>query len=62
MYIICKYVKLKSLVTSIALQQIRGTDAVSTNNIECISKMQWYTIATLGSVYFRTYDFCYYKC
>ena len=40
MYIICRYAKLKSLVTSIALQQIRGVDMVSTNNIECMCKTQ----------------------
>ena len=35
MYIICRHAKLKSLVTSIELQQIRGTDVVPTDNIEC---------------------------
>ena len=29
MYIACRHTKLKSLVTSIALQQIRGADVVS---------------------------------
>ena len=47
MYIICRHAKLKSLVTNIALQQIRRTDAVPTNNIEYTCKMQWYTIVTL---------------
>ena len=56
MYIVCSYAKLKSLVTRVALQQIRGADAVSKehistmHNIECTYKMQWYTIATLGLV------------
>ena len=56
-YILCRHIKLKSLVTSIALQQIRGTDVVSEqehdlfmNDTECTYKTQWYTIATLGLV------------
>ena len=50
MYIMCRLANLKSLVTSITLQQIRGTDAVSMDNIECTHKTQWYTIAKLGLV------------
>ena len=50
MYIICRHAKLKSLVSSIALQQTRGADVVSTNNIECTCNTQWYTIVTLGLV------------
>ena len=57
MYMMCRHTKLKSLVTSIALEQIRGADAVSIQehisvmqDIECTCKMQWYTIATLGLV------------
>ena len=49
MYILCRHAK-KSSVTSIALQQLRGEDAVSTNDIECTCKTQWYSIATLGLV------------
>ena len=53
--IICKHTKLKSLVTSHALQQIRGTDVKQehvsiVHDIECTCKIQWYVIATLGSV------------
>ena len=57
MYIVCRHAKLKSLVTSIAFQQIRGANAVfeqeqvsTMHNIECTCKMQWYTIVTLGLV------------
>ena len=54
-YIICKHVKLKSLVTSLAFQQIRGAgtnqEHVSTmQDIECTCKTKWYTIVTLGLV------------
>ena len=40
MYTICRHGKLKSLVTRIALQQIKGADVVSTNDIVCTCKMQ----------------------
>ena len=53
----CRHTKLKSLVTSPALQQIKGVDAVFKqehisvmHDIECTCKMQWYTIVTLGLV------------
>ena len=57
MYIMCRHKKLKSLGTSIVLQQIRQADAVAKqehflmmHDIECTCKMQWYTIAKLGLV------------
>ena len=50
MYIKFRCEKSKSLVTSIALQQIREADVVFTNDIKCMCKTQWYTIATLGLV------------
>ena len=47
----CNYAKLKTLVTSIALQQIKGIDAAfeqdMINDIHCTCKIQWYTIAML---------------
>ena len=55
MYIICQHTKLKSLVTSLALQQIREIDAVAKHehvsimhDIECTHKTQWCTIVMLG--------------
>ena len=55
MYILCKHVKLKSLVTSLALQQIKEVGVVVkqegvtlTLNIECTGKIQWYTILMLS--------------
>ena len=57
MYIVCRHEQLQSVVTSIALQQIREVDLVSMqeqvsmmHDIECTCKTQWYTIATLGLV------------
>ena len=50
-YIGCKHAKLKSLVTSIALQQIKGMDAALEQDrfkdIYCTCKIQWYTISLL---------------
>ena len=50
-YILYKHAELKSLVTSIALQHIKGTDTVleqdMINDINCTCKTQWYTIAML---------------
>ena len=55
LYIICKCAKLKSLVTSLTLQQLREVDAVTKqehvsviNDIECTCKIQWYTVYMLG--------------
>ena len=54
MYTICKHTKLKSLVTSLALQQIREVGTVAKqeyvsiiHDIECTCKIQWYTICML---------------
>ena len=51
MYILCKHMKLKSLVTSLALQPIKEVGAVAkqeyvtlAQDIECTCKIQWYTI------------------
>ena len=50
--ILCKHTKLKTLVASPALQQIKEVDAVATQEtlqyIECTCKIQWYTILMLG--------------
>ena len=54
MYILCKHMKLKSLVTSLALQQIKvGVVAklehiCIVQDIECTCKIQWYTIVRLS--------------
>ena len=52
---ICKHTKLKSLVTSLALQQIREVGTVAKEehasviyDIECTCKIQWYTICMLS--------------
>ena len=55
MYIICRHTKLKSLVTSLALQQLREADVKQEHvfimhNIECTCKIQWYMIVMLGLV------------
>ena len=54
LYIICKHTRLKSLVTSLALQQIREVGMVAkwehvsiTHDVECTCKIQRYTIFTL---------------
>ena len=48
MHIICKHTKLKSLVTSLALQQIREVGTVAKqehvsmmHDMECTCKIQW---------------------
>ena len=49
-HFICKHAKLKALLTGIAFQPIKGTDAVysSINDSEnCTCKVQWYTIVAL---------------
>ena len=55
MHILCKHMKLKSLVTSLASQQIKGVGAVVkqehvsiVQDIECTCKIQWYTIVMLS--------------
>ena len=55
--------KLKTSVTSLALQQIKEVDAVSGQedilpNIECTCKIQWYTILML-TISFRPISFCH---
>ena len=49
--VVCKHAKLKTLVASIALQQVKGTNAALDQDrfkdVYCICKIQWYTIAML---------------
>ena len=64
LFIICKHTKLKSLVPSLALQQIKEPGAVTKqkhfsilHDIECTCKILWYTISMfiislLGTVVF----------
>ena len=50
-HIMCKHAKLKALLTGIAFQPIKGTDAIfgSINEKDnCTCKAQWYTIAALA--------------
>ena len=52
-HIICKHAKLKALVTGIAFQPVRQTDAISSSNNEsehCKCTAQWYTVAALASI------------
>ena len=56
LYIICKHTKLKSLVTSLSLQQIREVGIIPkqehvsiAHDIECTCKIQWHTICMLIS-------------
>ena len=54
MFILCKHKKLKTLIASLALQQIKEVGVVATQeirpvqSIECTCKIQWYTILMLG--------------
>ena len=53
MYILCRHMKLKILVTSLALQQIKEVEAVTRQegilpNIEWTCKIPWYTILMLS--------------
>ena len=55
MYVLCKHLKLKSLVTSLALQQTKEIGVVAKQesvnlvpNIECTCKVQWYTSLMLS--------------
>ena len=53
MYTLCKHMKLKTLVSSIALQQIKEVGAVTsqediTPNIESTCKTQWYIALMLS--------------
>ena len=50
-HIMCKHAKLKALITGIAFQPIRGTDAIFGSiygNEHCTCKAEWYTIAALA--------------
>ena len=51
-YIVCKYNKLRALVTSLALQQVKEVKAEGTENINCKCKCttQFYIILTLSIV------------
>ena len=50
-YVVCKHAKLKMFVTSIALQQIKETNAAHGqdmfNDVYSTCKIQWYTTAML---------------
>ena len=55
MYILCKHAKLQSLVTSLALQQMKKVgmeakqeDVSIVQEIECTCKIQWHTILILS--------------
>ena len=55
MYILCKYIKLKTLVTSLTLQILKEVGMVDkqesiflASNNECTCKTQWYTILILS--------------
>ena len=50
-HIICKHSKVKALLTGIAFQPIRQTDALFSNeNEHCKCTVQWYTITALASM------------
>ena len=46
-HIVHKHAKLKTLLTGIAFQPIKQTEAVVTNQIQQHCTMQWYAIAAL---------------
>ena len=55
MFILCKHMKLKTLVSSLALQQIKEVGMVAkqehvfrAQDIKCTCKIQWYTIIMLS--------------
>ena len=51
MHVVCKHATLKALVTGIALQPLKGTDALISginDSKDCTCKAQWYMIATLA--------------
>ena len=52
MYAICKHNKLRALVTSLALQQVKGVEVENTENIDynCECTVQLYIILTLGII------------
>ena len=48
-YVVCSHLKLKTLVTNIALQHFKGVEATDQRfqDVHCTFKMQWYIIALL---------------
>ena len=46
-HIVCKHAKLKTLLTGIAFQPIKQTEAVVTSQIQQHCTAQWYAIAAL---------------
>ena len=46
-HIVCKHVKLKTLLTGIAFHPIKQTEAVVTSQIQQHCTAQWYAIAAL---------------
>ena len=59
-HIVCKHAKLKALVTGIALQTMKGTDAIfgSIDDSKiCTCKSQWYMIGALTLMSHRSYIF-----
>ena len=47
MHIVCKHMKLKALLTGIAFQPIKQTEAATTNQIQQHCTAQWHAIAAL---------------
>ena len=46
-HIVCRHAKLKTLLTGIALQPVKQTEAVVTNQIKQHCTAQWYAIVAL---------------
>ena len=61
-YLLCKHKKLKPLVTSLALQQIKEVGTVTTKQEDvstaCTCKIQSYTIVVFKYFNLLTSDFC----
>ena len=58
-YVVYGQLKLKALVTNIAMQYIKGVEATGVNDMLCMCKTQWYImgmliIITLGMLYLGT--------
>ena len=58
-YIMYGQLKLKALVTNIAMQHIKGVEATDVSDMLCMCKTQWYLmgmliIITLGMLYLVT--------
>ena len=58
-HIVCKHVKLKTLLTGIAFQSIKQTEAAVTSQIQQHSTAKWYAIAGIDPDDSTT---CYYIC